>query len=224
MPTHQALSGSTDEAFVQRMVQSYAERFGEAFWTFFDTHVASRLPSRPVMVDIGCGPGLFLQALSERYPKATLYGYDVTPAMIAHGEQLPYAGARPSFSLHDVAAQPLPLATGTVHLVTMTSVLHVFDDPFPALAEIHRVLVPTGRFMLHDWIRHTLQAYLSQRPVNNNDDPATHRWRGMRLFPVHNKYTVADWEWVLHEAEFAILRSLQLRPSHQMFVTIPTGS
>jgi SAM-dependent methyltransferase len=107
----------------------------------------------------------------------------------------------------------------------MTSVLHVFDDPFPALAEIHRGLAPTGLFMLHDWIRRSLQEYMAWRAQSDGeDDPATSRWRGMRLFPVHNKYTAADWQWVLHEAEFAILRCLQLRPSHQMFVAIPTGS
>jgi predicted TPR repeat methyltransferase len=76
MATHQALSGVTDEAFLQRLVQSHAERYGEAFWDFFTSHVASRLPPRPTMVDLGCGPGLFVQSLSERYPQATLYGYD----------------------------------------------------------------------------------------------------------------------------------------------------
>lgn len=69
MATHQALSGTTDEAFLQRMVRTYAERFGESFWAFFTNHVASRLPPRPVIVDLGCGPGLFVQALGERYPQ-----------------------------------------------------------------------------------------------------------------------------------------------------------
>ena len=68
MATHQALSGVTDEAFLQRMVRTHAERYGESFWDFFTTHVAPRLPPRPAIVDLGCGPGLFVQALSERYP------------------------------------------------------------------------------------------------------------------------------------------------------------
>lgn len=224
MATHQALMGSTDEAFLQRMIRTYAERFGETFWDFFATHVAPRLPPRPTMVDLGCGPGLFVQALSERYPLAGLYGYDVTPAMIAYARQLPYAGGRPAFAVHDVAAQPLPLATGSVHLVSMTSVLHLFDDPFPVLAEVHRLLAPTGLLMLHDWIRRPLQEYLAWSQVNSEDDPASGRRRGLRLFPVHNKYTTADWQWLLHEAAFAPLRCLQLRPTHQMFVAIPTGS
>jgi trans-aconitate methyltransferase len=51
-----------------------------------------------VMLDLGCGPGLFLRHLGERYPQATLYGYDVTPAMIASGQQLPSTGAKPRAS------------------------------------------------------------------------------------------------------------------------------
>jgi SAM-dependent methyltransferase len=206
------------------MVQTYAERFGEPFWSFFATHVAPRLPPGPVVADLGCGPGLFLQALGERYPQATLHGYDVTPAMIAYGQQLQYARARPTLAVHDVTAQPIPLTTGSVHLVSMTSVLHLFDDPFPVLADIHRLLAPTGLLMLHDWIRRPLPDYLAWSMAGSEDDAATSRQRGLRLFPVHNKYTTADWQWLLHEADFAILRCLQLRPTHQMFVAIPTGS
>ena len=133
MATHQVLSGVTDEAFLQRLVRSHAERYGESFWDFFTTHVSPRLPPRPTIIDLGCGPGLFVQALSERYPQATLYGYDVTPAMIAHGQQLTSNGAKPTLALHDVGAQPLSNATGSVHLVTMTSVLHIVDEPLPVL-------------------------------------------------------------------------------------------
>lgn len=223
MVTHQALMGSTDEAFVQRMVGSFSERFGAAFWDFFVTHVGPRLPPRPVIVDLGCGPGLFLKAVGERYPQATLYGYDVTPAMIVYGQSLTYAGARPALALHDVATQPLPLPTGSVHLLSMTSVLHILDDPFVALAEVHRVLAPTGLFMLHDWIRRPLKDYLAGRQGDDPNDLEGSRQRGLRLFPVHNKYTKTDWQWVLEEAHFAPLRSLQLRPTHHMFVAIPTG-
>jgi SAM-dependent methyltransferase len=224
MATHQALSGVTDEAFLQRMVRTHAERYGESFWDFFTSHVVPRLPPRPTIVDLGCGPGLFVQALSERYPQATLYGYDVTPAMIAYGQHLPYTGARPTLALHDVATQPLPLATGSVHLVSMTSVLHLFDDPFPVLSEVHRLLAPTGLFMLHDWIRRPLPDYLAWNIANSEEDPASTHQRGLRLFPVHNKYTTEDWQWLLHEADFAVLRCGQLRPTHRMFVAIPTGS
>jgi len=221
MATHQTLSGVSDEEFLQRMVGSYTERFGEDFWTFFATHVAAHLPPRPVIIDLGCGPGLLLRDLGERYPQASLYGYDVTPAMIAYGQQLPSTGSKPTLAVHDAATQPLPHAPGAVHLVSMTSVLHVFDDPRPVLAEIRRILAPTGLFMLHDWIRHPLKTYLEWCMQRMEEDPVVSRQRGFRLFPVHNKYTTEDWQWLLAEAGFTLRYQTQLRPTHQMFVNSP---
>ena len=219
MPTHQSLSGSSDEQLLKRMVSTHPERFGEAYWTFFTTRVAPHLPPRPVMMDLGCGPGLFLHDLGERYPSATLYGYDVTPAMIAYGQQLSCVGAKPTLGLHDVANEPLPHASGTVHLVSMSSVLHVLDEPFPVLAEIRRVLAPGGIFLLHDWIRQPLQSYLAWRRDCLGEGEPDYLRRGFRLFPAHNKYTIEDWQWLLAEAGLAIRDQTQLRDSHRIFVT-----
>ena len=224
MPTHQSLSGSSDEDLVQRMVKTYPERFGDAYWALFTAHVAPSLPPRPVMMDLGCGPGLFLRELGERYPTASLYGYDVTPAMIAHGRQLSVAGATPTLALHDVAIEPLPHAAGTVHLAAMSSVLHVVDEPLPVLAEIRRVLASGGIFLLHDWIRQPLHTYLAWRRESLGEGEAESRRRGFRLFPVHSKYTTEDWRWLLAEAGFAIRYQAQLRASHQVFVTTPATS
>lgn len=218
MPTHQSLSGASDDELLQRMVTTHPERFGEAFWTLFAAHVAPHLPPRALMIDLGCGPGLLLRDFGARYPAATLYGYDVTAAMIAHGRALSYAGAKPTFALHDVTTQPLPHPAGSVHLVSMSSVLHVVDEPLPVLAEIRRVLAPAGIFLLHDWIRQPLPTYLAWRRDVLGEGDAESRRRGFRLFPVHNKYTTEDWQWLLAEAGFTIRYQEQLRASHQSFV------
>jgi SAM-dependent methyltransferase len=222
-PTHQSLSGASDEELLQRMVKTHPERFGEGFWAFFASHVAPHLPSRPLIIDLGCGPGLFLRDLGERYPQAMLHGYDVTPAMIAYGQQLACAGAKPTLALHDVTTQPLPQAAGTVNLVSMASVLHVVDEPLPVLAEIRRVLAPAGIFLLHDWIRQPLQTYLAWRRDTLGEGEAESLRRGFRLFPVHSKYTAEDWQWLLAKAGFAVRHQTQLRTTHQIFVTMPAG-
>jgi SAM-dependent methyltransferase len=221
MPTHQSLSGSSDEELLQRMVATHPERFGEPYWAYFDAQVAPSLPPRPVAIDLGCGPGLFLRDLGLRQPTATLYGYDVTAAMIAYGEQLAYAGAKPTFRVHDVTTQALPHEAGSVHLVAMTAVLHVLDEPLPVLAEIRRVLAPGGILALHDWIRVSLPDYLAiRRDWFGDREPECSR-RGYRLFAVHNKFTIDDWQWLLNEAGFAVRHHAQLRPAHHMFVASP---
>ena len=221
MPTHQSITGSSDEDLLKRMVGTHADRFGEAFWAFFAAHVAPHLPARPVMLDLGCGPGLFLRDLSLRYPAAALYGYDVTEAMIAYGRDLSWTGTPPTLARLDVSTQPLPHAPGSVHLVSMSSVLHVFDEPLPALAEIRRVLAPGGVFLLHDWIRQPLATYLAYRRDILGESEAECQRRGFRLFPVHNKYTAADWLWLLDHARLPAAEHAQLRDSHRIFVCRP---
>jgi SAM-dependent methyltransferase len=205
------------------MVSTYSERFDDMFWRFFTIQVAAHLPAHAVALDLGCGPGLFLRDLGQRYPQMRLYGYDVTPAMVAYAQQLSTTGHRPTFAVHDATTQSLPHADSSVHLVVMTSVLHVLDEPLPVLADIRRVLAPAGIFMLHDWVRQPLPTYLAWRRERMQEDPQTSVQQGFRLFAVHNKYTIEDWQWLLAEAGFIVKYQTQLRPTHQMFVTTPGG-
>ena len=175
------------------------------------------------MLDLGCGPALFLRDLGERYPKAALHGYDVTPAMVAYGRTLACTGAKPIVALLDATTEPLPQAAGSVHLVSMSSVLHVIDEPLPVLAEIRRVLVSGGIFLLNDWVRQPLAAYLAWRRDVMGEDEAESLRRGFRLFPVHSKYTPEDWQWLLEKAGFAIRHRAQLRASHQILVAVSDG-
>ena len=218
MPTHQSIGGGSDEDLLQRMVATHAERFGEAFWALFDAHVAPAMPERPVVIDLGCGPGLLLRDLGQRFPRADLYGYDVTPAMIAYGQALSGSGAKPQVALLDVATAPLPHAAGSAHLVTMSSVLHVVDEPLPVLAEIRRVLAPAGVFLLLDWVRRPLADYLAYRRDTMGDGEPESQARGFRLFPVHNKYTPDDWRWLLARAGFAVRHATPFRATHHVFV------
>ncbi len=218
MPTHQSLGGVSDEQLLQRMVTTHPERYGDDYWAAFDAGVAPHLPAHPVVVDLGCGPGLFLRDLGQRYPAARLHGYDVTPAMIAFGQSLAWTGIKPTLALHDVTTARLPHAEGAVDLVSVTSVLHVLDEPLPVLAEIRRVLAPRCFFLLNDWTRQPLQSYLAWRRDGLGETGPELVGRAFRLFPVHNKYTSEDWQWLLAEAGFAIRYQAVLRQSHLMSV------
>lgn len=225
MATHQSISGMTDSELVERMVNSHAERHDEAFRVFFDTHVAPHLPARPTIADLGCGPGLFLRDLSRRFPGAALYGYDLTPAMIAYAqEDVTYAGPKPTLAVHDLTAQPVPLADGSVHLINMTAILHLLDEPLPVLGEIRRLLAPDGIFFLNDWVRAPLTEYLDARVEGEGEERQVSLRRWFRLFPVHNKYATEDWLWLLTQAGFAIRQTASLRANFRVFVTTPMAA
>ena len=218
MTTHQELTGSTDAEFLQRMVDTAAGRFNDAFWALFDAEVRPRLPDAPAVVDLGCGPGLFLQEVGRRIRGAALTGYDLTPAMIDYARGLDFGGDPPTLAVADLTADRMPLADASVHLAAMTAVLHLLDDPFALLDEVRRVLAPGGVFLLYDWVRAPLADYLAGRIATEGPDPGAARLRAMRLFPSHNKYTVEDWRWLLGQCGFGVAADAAPREQFHAFV------
>ncbi len=218
MATHQQIGGMSDQQLLERMVERYPTRFDTEYWNFFTANVGRHLPSEPTIADLGCGPGLYLSDLSERHRDARLYGFDLTPAMIEHATRLPFADRPPTLAVNDVATDRLPLEDESAHLVCMTALLHLLDDPFPVLEEVRRVLRRDGFFLLDDWIRTPLAEYLASRPRGRGDDLRQSRRSWLGLFPYHNKYTVEDWKWLLSEAGFSLVTTIKLREHTQIFL------
>ena len=190
-----------DERALRRQLLRYAVRFNDAFWRFWDDAVAPGLPPRPVIADVGSGPGLFLRDLSARLPDAALHGLDANEAMIESAAALDYAGPVPSLRLMDAESQPLPFADGEVDLPTMTAALHMFVDPFSFLrGQAARVIGADGRMLLYDWVRVPMRDYLARRMIEPGEPEATRHQRALEQFRAHNKYTLDDWRWVVAES------------------------
>ena len=112
------------------------------------------------ILDVGCGVGLGLQALSQRFPLATPVGVDLAWPMLAKARQLSgradtlaarlqrlLGGTRVGMSqarwvCADSAA--LPLRTSSMDLVWSCLAWHWFADPPAAAADWYRVLRPGG--------------------------------------------------------------------------------
>ena len=100
---------------------------------------------------------------------------------------------------------------------------HLFDDPFPVLGKIRQALRPGGTLILYDWVRTSLVEYMARdRGTGPARSPEELRSRSMKLFGVHNHYTVEDWRWILAEAGFDVLA--EAAPDgkyHRLFVAAP---
>ena len=97
-------------------------------------------PPRRVL-DLGTGTGVAAKAVAERFPEAEVTGLDLSPAMIEEaGRRLPEElAARVRFAVADASA--LPLADGSVDLVTLMNMIPFFD-------ELARVTAPGGTVVL----------------------------------------------------------------------------
>ncbi|MYX27439.1 methyltransferase domain-containing protein [Streptomyces sp. SID8381] len=108
------------------------------------------------VLDVGCGPGLYLEQLAAR--GAAAIGFDQSADMVRHSRQR--LGPGIEVRQHDLD-DPLDwLADSTVDLVLATLVIHYVRDRVAALRELRRVLAHQGRLILStshptaDWLTH----------------------------------------------------------------------
>jgi ubiquinone/menaquinone biosynthesis C-methylase UbiE len=126
-------------------------------------------PARGRVLEIGVGTGLNL----DHYPPAVgeVVGIDPNPGMLELAAEQAARAPRP-VELAPGRVEALDFADGTFDTVATTWTLCSVDDPARALAEIHRVLVPGGRFL---FLEHGLA-----------DRPRVARWQ-RRITPLQRR-------------------------------------
>ncbi len=116
------------------------------------------------VLDLGCGTGASLSALSERYPKSHVLGVDVSEAMLNAGRGqrsrlrwlLPFLHGKKT-TLLAANALALPFKSASQGLIWSNLLLHWLDDPLPALQEMHRLLDVGGLLMFSTFGPDTLK-------------------------------------------------------------------
>lgn len=106
------------------------------------------------VLDAGCGPGLYAQALLAR--GAEVVGFDASSAMVDLARDR--VGARAEFRVARLDA-PLPYPDDSVDVVLCALAIHYVADRHATFAELHRVLRPGGAAVVStqhpttDWLR-----------------------------------------------------------------------
>ena len=106
------------------------------------------LNRRAHVLDIGCGTGDLVVALSRRLRDARIIGIDLSPSMLLYAGRHATTDGRLRFIVGDAAS--LPFDDGAVDLVVSTLSLHHWTEPADAFAEIARVLRPGGVALIYD--------------------------------------------------------------------------
>jgi ubiquinone/menaquinone biosynthesis C-methylase UbiE len=101
------------------------------------------------ILDIGCGTGLFAVRALERFPRAEVWGLDLSDGMLRQGQARRQAAAG-RFHLVQGDSERLPFADNTFDAVTCTHSFHHYPHQRRVVAEMHRVLRPGGRLLIID--------------------------------------------------------------------------
>ena len=107
-----------------------------------ECRAAMRLTGDETILDIGCGPGLFLSSLRDNGHRGRLVGLDRAGAMI---DEASSRDSQVTWLVGDVLA--LPFGVGGVDWIVVRHMLYYIDDLSAALREIKRVLCPNGQFL-----------------------------------------------------------------------------
>ncbi|TMD41296.1 MAG: class I SAM-dependent methyltransferase [Chloroflexi bacterium] len=125
---------------------------------------AARIDARDRVLDLGCGIGNLLIALSERIAfTQPAIGVDVSPALIELGRrELHRAGFDGRVELRVAFATELPFEDQSFDVVISSHVIKHLDDDalLRAFAEVHRVLRPNGRFLIWEFKKSPFSAPL----------------------------------------------------------------
>jgi len=117
-----------------------------------DLHQASML------LDVGCGTGIFLEILEKKYPSALLYGIDPNQAMLEKASEK----VTSKVILDLGSAEFLPYESQSFDWVVLSNCLGHIKHQEVALGEAHRVLKNDGKVIITDWTKD----FLAMRLVN----------------------------------------------------------
>ncbi len=109
---------------------------------------------RLCILDVGCGTGILLKQLAERFPEAELYGVDASQDMLEQAQltldTIPHAHlVQTELTLGESVT--LPFAPATFDIITCTNTLHYFGNPVAMLRRWRDLLVVMGHAVIEDY-------------------------------------------------------------------------
>jgi SAM-dependent methyltransferase len=130
-------------------------------------HALGRIPEGAVVLDIGCGAGTDLLLAARRAgPRGRAIGVDMTEAMRRRAAAGAAACGLVNVDLRDGDATALPVDDRSIDVVISNGVLNLVPDKRHALAEIARVLKPSGRAQVADIV---IGEHLSESALRDID-------------------------------------------------------
>ncbi|MEM2143035.1 MAG: class I SAM-dependent methyltransferase [Candidatus Thorarchaeota archaeon] len=203
----------SDPEKVKALAESYEQRYGRKFWSAFYALLGYKL--FPHVVDLGCGPGLFLSDAVKRLGATQVCGLDSSEEMLGYarnilGGQLP--PNRIGIRRVNFDTDSLDLAGGTADLVFCGYLLHELQDPKSFIRSAADALKTGGILLAFDFVSGDPDGFVSAMVERGmSEDEARRR------YPHMCKHSLDDLVALFNEAQLRDVSS-QMVDSYRAMV------
>lgn len=122
------------------------------------------------VVEIGPGPGIGLACLLDSFPRAQVWGVDLSTTMLRQARRHNIAAVRAGRLRLEHADASAVSTMAPLDLIVAVHVLYFWPDPVPVLSRLHTALAPDGALALGFQLRPHMPA-----PARRNFPRAGHR-------------------------------------------------
>jgi len=192
---------------MNRMVTSYKSVHNETYWEEISPFINNTNNNR--ILDIGCGPGLLLQDMFNRFKFKHLIGLDLSPIMLEKAKEILESTLdHGHFTLIEQHMQENPILPPDLDLIVSSRVLRSFDNLDEVMSNIKDSLNSDGKLIILDWIYAPINSYdkwFSQREGFEDLSKA----EIIRYHRNFARYTIQDWYFILEAFDFNPVHSFQ---------------
>ena len=139
------IDNRTTEKFAE-----YMKKYPELYITLANI-VQKNLPqlsSKPLIVDLGAGPGLLSAEIQKLMPETNVISLDVSIKMLEMAEKHAFKDDFRKFEIILSMSENIPLKSSSVDIVVSRFSLPYWEQPKVSFAEVFRILKPGGRIVL----------------------------------------------------------------------------
>jgi ubiquinone/menaquinone biosynthesis C-methylase UbiE len=206
MVYHHGKADWTDRDRVQRMAQSYSVRYDDEFWRAFATLTDDA--TRAVVADFGCGPGLLLVDIANRFKAKSAIALDESEQMLALAE----SNLQERTELESIVVQQvnfdkdeIPIKPDTIDFAFSGYLLHEVASSRDFVFKVYRLMKPKGKYVVYDFVSGNEERFVKRMIENGMDSD-----RARKRYPHMCKHSADDIVEILETSGFSDCSALTI--------------
>lgn len=193
--------------FMNKMIETYKIVHNQLYWDEISPFIRSQASGR--VLDIGCGPGLLLKDIFDKYNSEMIFAVDLSDVMLEKAkETLKEAGDQNKLTLIQKHMQEDPSLPENLNIIFASRVLRSFSDQWVVMKSIRDSLVDDGLLVILDWSKESIYTY--HKYFENNGKYSVDPKDVIQYHRNFSRYDLNDWEYILLNTGFSVLHAFQV--------------